>query len=455
MNKHIKRGGIKLKTKKNDSNADIDNITIHTNCLLFFIENSIIELISDSSAFSLIYLLKFQKDSLESPFVRITNDANNSDIVEIIMKICLIDENEKQWYNGDKSSMQKNKLKNEICKQQEIYLKTIKYYDALCPSIIFYLFSQIKTLKSLLLSKTKDDYTKNSFNLLNDNDEFGIIFMEFAQGFQPINKYGNNEFVENMARNQLIELAKLGYNHSDFHKNNIMFNPEYKHYYDGIDGKVLLIDFGFIDRFYPINNERPCSTLTRLYYNKFANIPEKYKKEVEEKYKWILCNNDELNDKLGLLGVLRDKCISNLKYNLLDTDELTNNFIKLQTNEIKHIGGATTDFVSNVLNQPSLAMQQPAPMTQQPSLAMQKPAPMTQQPSLAPQQSSLEPKQPSLAPQQPSLAPQQPSLAPQQHPTSIYPQNIVEDAIDDILFIYLLLSNNDNMVKINAIINNR
>ena len=142
--------------------------------------------------------------------------------------------------------------------------------------------------------------------------------------------------------------------------------------------------------------------------------------------------------------------ISNLKYNLLDTGELTNNFIKLQTTEIKNIGGATTDFVSNVLNQPqqpALAMQKPTSTLQQPASTLQQPASTTQQPASTSQQPVSTLQQPALAMQKEISTPQQPSLT--------YPQNIIEDAIDDILFIYSLLSNNDNMAKINAIINNR
>jgi hypothetical protein len=46
-----------------------------------------------------------------------------------------------------------------------------------------------------------------------------------------------------MARFEIARLYKLGFIHGDLNKGNVLIHPNYK-YFDGIDGRVILIDFG-------------------------------------------------------------------------------------------------------------------------------------------------------------------------------------------------------------------
>jgi len=96
------------------------------------------------------------------------------------------------------------------------------------------------------------------------NIGLGIIAMEFVDnGYTIFNKlyrdiytygsYEKNPFYkdqvvtyENMARLKLIDLAlKTGYSQCDFHASNIMINPKLQGYYEGYEGRVMLIDFGY------------------------------------------------------------------------------------------------------------------------------------------------------------------------------------------------------------------
>ena len=79
--------------------------------------------------------------------------------------------------------------------------------------------------------------------------------MELADGFKTLRSLQSNsryKLYENIARYELIMLAiEQRIVHRDFHSENIMINENYDGYFDGINGKCLLIDFGEINK---INN---------------------------------------------------------------------------------------------------------------------------------------------------------------------------------------------------------
>jgi hypothetical protein len=98
--------------------------------------------------------------------------------------------------------------------------------------------------------------------LIDESSKFniglGIIAMEFVDnGYKTFGNLYNDILVngsykdqvlnyENMARLKLIDLAlKTGYSQCDFHWSNIMINPTLPGYYEGYEGRVMLIDFGY------------------------------------------------------------------------------------------------------------------------------------------------------------------------------------------------------------------
>ena len=53
------------------------------------------------------------------------------------------------------------------------------------------------------------------------------------------------EWCEQMAKLQILNLAlKTGYSQNDFHRANLLIDPNYEGMYKGLRGKVLIIDFG-------------------------------------------------------------------------------------------------------------------------------------------------------------------------------------------------------------------
>ena len=104
--------------------------------------------------------------------------------------------------------------------------------------------------------------------LINESSKFniglGIIAMEFVDHryitfgklYHDILRNGSykDEVLnyENMARLKLIDLAlQTGYSQCDFHPNNIMIAPTLAGYYQGYEGRVMLIDFGYAKKIPP------------------------------------------------------------------------------------------------------------------------------------------------------------------------------------------------------------
>jgi hypothetical protein len=134
----------------------------------------------------------------------------------------------------------------------------------------------IRKIFDELVSNGIDNSTNNKVNMLtymhglfnNESSKFniglGIIAMEFVDnGYKTFGNLYNDILVngfykdqlenyENMARLKLIDLAlKTGYSQCDFHLSNIMINPTLPGYYEGYEGRVMLIDFGYAKKIPP------------------------------------------------------------------------------------------------------------------------------------------------------------------------------------------------------------
>ena len=128
----------------------------------------------------------------------------------------------------------------------------------------------IQKIFNELVNKGIDNSTNNKLDMLkymhglfnNKSSKFniglGIIAMEFVDnGYKTFGNLYNDILVngfykdqlenyENMARLKLIDLAlKTGYSQCDFHASNIMIAPTLPGYYQGYNGRVMLIDFGY------------------------------------------------------------------------------------------------------------------------------------------------------------------------------------------------------------------
>lgn len=281
-----------------------------------FLENCRISYLS-SGAYGVVFLVK----SDTSPYV----SARNERVNKMIIKLCAINNHvthpitaifgDKQY--GIKTISEKT-FEREIEIQTEVFFRTCGYLEPICPCIIH---SEVKTADldivnrtrisprlSKLLSKTEPDTVeyillKCFLDQITSGrlSEYGLICMEYADGFEPLYKLKKKEtketidIFESIARQKLIEMSlKTRYTHSDFHDGNILCKT-------GPTLQVILIDFGLCNRL----NEEQWETLkeewdSHRYYDALESIfyPLRYDtydlRNRMDKYGWLL-GTDEVD----------------------------------------------------------------------------------------------------------------------------------------------------------------
>ena len=227
----------------------------------------------------------------------------------------------------------KEEFIHEVNTQVDIYLKSMKYLQPICPPICYAKIYEYNLENKLFFYKI----LKNNLNLLKiyirygyDFDSIGLIAMEYAEDFHQLfylikHKYYN--IYKNMSRYLLLRLAvETGYNHLDFHKYNILVNKNNNQYFNNLHGYTLLIDFSWTQKI-PIdtlniikekyNNKQYVEILEILYKMKrLDNI----NLEEHDVFDWltknIIFNNDTINNvnqEINNLIEFRNIAIENLK----------------------------------------------------------------------------------------------------------------------------------------------
>jgi hypothetical protein len=309
----------------------------------YFISNSKISVFdSGSSGIILKCVINNEK---KSPYQIIRTGGVKGKLANtILIKLCIIKKDINNNYNfefslkDERRNMIDTHIKNisseydfteEVRIQKEIFEKTKKYNNPICPSIIYskHLKTKDKNDVDLLNSiiNKLNEYNKmiihknvlNSY-LTDNNITIGLIGMEIAEGYKPLcividelkykkenaknkelkEKLSNaKEIYECMAKLKFIEMAvKTGYSHNDFHDCNFLINTHdivsFK-----IPGNIMIIDFGDTRK---INNNI-LKKIDFLYLNNsFTEIlNEMYKiDDVRDflnidlqQYKWLITKN--------------------------------------------------------------------------------------------------------------------------------------------------------------------
>jgi hypothetical protein len=151
---------------------------------------------------------------------------------------------------------------------------------------------------------------------LNVFDSIGIFVMELADGYSTLNSLNGHPRIStyrNMARLEIITMAiEQEVCHGDFHTENIMVSPNYEGYYEGIDGKALIIDFGEIHKLEKTIVERVKTLFAsgnirevlNLIYNYSITKPDLDEDTLMERtYLWFkTINNDDINEIKSLMN---------------------------------------------------------------------------------------------------------------------------------------------------------
>jgi hypothetical protein len=205
------------------------------------------------------------------------------------------------WYYTDdkyKSIDTEETFIKEVNTQTDIFFKTMKYLEPLCPAPVYAkIFTDkeesqefIKLLKERVLSSNESLIklldTINACIQTGEIPRLGVFGMEIASEsitlsqlkqelkinnlkLKSKNKYLYHSlttqnhldlkyysWVEQAAKLQILKLAiETGYTHNDFHLNNLLINRSYQGIYHKINdfGKVVIIDFGLSSKLSPEN----------------------------------------------------------------------------------------------------------------------------------------------------------------------------------------------------------
>jgi hypothetical protein len=248
---------------------------------LEFIDNSKLQLLS-SGSYGCTYIVEL--DVCKTSNIKHMDIKGTNPINKLLIKLCIISDQEYKitdFINDGLYSVNLDSFISEVNVQIEIFTKSFKYLQPICPAIIsayVYEFndqnnnnSQVNKLFEILSEKMAKMTIPIDLNTIKakfqnkpySNMRLGIIGMEFADGYNLlytnaidlINKYRVTKEVKLLDQYKyiilssiylIIELIYMGYNHGDFHLSNILFNSKDESFIKGKIGRPLLIDFGLV-----------------------------------------------------------------------------------------------------------------------------------------------------------------------------------------------------------------
>ena len=198
------------------------------------------------------------------------NDSYGSPITNLVVKFCIISNDSELYINniyGKKlHAVSEENFQNEINVQTDIYLKTMKYLQSICPGIVYAdIVKEIRDIKNILLlasdngDKELQEAMSNLYMFLKSNKgavSLGIIGMELAgtgQTLLSLDRYFTSardfrriRTLKNVARYTLLKMAlDTEYNQNDFHTNNIIMISTPDYFDDGEFAlRGIVIDYG-------------------------------------------------------------------------------------------------------------------------------------------------------------------------------------------------------------------
>lgn len=234
----------------------------------FFLDNSRKEFLMEG-AYGMAIIATLI-DGNKSPYKSTDAETYGIPVRKMIIKLMSITREGKE---GEKQINDKD-FNREVDIQKEIYFKTNKYLEPVCPAIVYsniYNFIYNIKEKRKLFQKFDANANYHTAHVIDEkftiSDSIGIIGMEYANGYDTLFDIQERGYLEPqdkhiykaMAMFLLLETAlKTGYSHADFHTGNIMINTVSRTYFvqtnpsePRIFGKPLLIDFGMTNKIPP------------------------------------------------------------------------------------------------------------------------------------------------------------------------------------------------------------
>jgi hypothetical protein len=271
----------------------------HEDSFYYFLKNSQIELLTDSSSFGFVYKCTFQKQPQKSPYFYLNDKKESIDVTVIVLKCLLmndrtiddIDDDHYWQYKkicGKRSKRHfdmKNRFMEEVRMQTEISKLGVVAMNRNAPVVLFskiYEPTDHYSITTLIKNRMLNEPRNRPFEQLCDeyyfkckiplepgmNYYFGIIAMEYIKprytlfnniikpiivddillrhGCEHIHKYNSTRLSEksdrlrwayNTGRYEIIRMAiDTGYTEGDYHTDNLLMDEHGR--------KAILIDFG-------------------------------------------------------------------------------------------------------------------------------------------------------------------------------------------------------------------
>jgi len=179
----------------------------------YFIKNSSIRLLSDSSAFGFVYRCQFKKPAKKSPYFYLNSKGDTQDVTTIVLKCLLVndritnncdgDDNDHYWdYKRTKPTVKvskrhfdmKDRFFEEVRKQTLISKKGLNAMNRNCPVALFSKLygdrsSKGKILQKLLLRRCHSKEDRNPLQQMLDELSFRQNIPHQANNQDPTLKY--------------------------------------------------------------------------------------------------------------------------------------------------------------------------------------------------------------------------------------------------------------------------
>jgi len=210
-------------------------------------------------------------------------------IKTLMIKICVINKDDepfpnklpkKSYHTNNPNYDEKSDVKSkyirlvdesefnlEVNIQTDVYLKTMKYLQPMCPAILYSTIITDTRQINVEQKQHEDEIEMQEILELlglpkfitNKNVSYGLIFMEFLEGYSTFEKFKipSNKSKKSFVLMLLWALIQLtletGYVHGDHHLNNIMINNNYPKggYFAYSTTRIMIIDFGMSSKLLP------------------------------------------------------------------------------------------------------------------------------------------------------------------------------------------------------------
>lgn len=188
-----------------------------------------------------------------------------SPVTKLLIKLCMIHDYTTPFkvtnvLNHTLASDDEESFHNEINIQTDIYFKSIKYLQPICPGIVYSNIISDKNDISEFIELLKQNSAVNLHQPLTrinqalnyyTGSKLGVIVMEMVQQAQTLSNIVENPKLEKLkntyesiCRYALINLTmQTGYNHGDFHGKNFLLANS-KNYFYMFETRPIIIDFG-------------------------------------------------------------------------------------------------------------------------------------------------------------------------------------------------------------------